>query len=263
MMPKTEGIMRDVYILMSKHQAQSLRQIQNKLWSHKGYRPLLAEVKRVVSAMETRGDLQKVGKRGERTTLFAMTAQGELDVKKYEDELIEKRLRIESAKNNGLWGEQYLDEIKKSKLALVLEQLLDGPKTAKEITGEINRTVEPEHHLHHKQVGRILSSAKTVGEVERFGHVWSIPTAKKKQWSVTKMVDEWNEGGREAFAKAKKSNPVPKPSRAEKTPEIDEITPPKRLFETVEVRLDVKDKVYILLAAAAASSLTAILLELL
>ena len=82
-------------------------------------------------------------------------------------------------------------------------------------------------------------------------------------YSVTEMVDEWNEGGREAFAKAKKSNPVPKPSRAEKTPESDEITPPKRLFETVEVRLDVKDKVYILLVAAAASSLTAILLELL
>ena len=81
--------------------------------------------------------------------------------------------------------------------------------------------------------------------------------------SVTEMVDEWNEGGREAYAKAKTSNPVPKPSLAEKTPESDEITPPKRLFETVEVRLDVKDKVYILLVAAAASSLTAILLELL
>jgi len=81
--------------------------------------------------------------------------------------------------------------------------------------------------------------------------------------SVTKMVQEWNEGGREAYAKVKPSNPVPNPSLVEKTPESGEITPPKRLFETVEVRLDVKDKVYILLVAAAASSLTAILLELL
>ena len=82
-------------------------------------------------------------------------------------------------------------------------------------------------------------------------------------YSVTQMVEEWNLGGQKAFAKAKKSNPAPNPSVAEKTPESDEITPPKRLFETVEVRLDVKDKAYILLVAAAASSLTAILLELL
>jgi hypothetical protein len=50
-------------------------------------------------------------------------------------------------------------------------------------------------------------------------------------YSVTEMVDEWNEGGREAYAKAKTSNPAPNPSVAEKTPESDQITPTNGLID--------------------------------
>ena len=49
--------------------------------------------------------------------------------------------------------------------------------------------------------------------------------------SVTEMVQEWNEGGREAYAKAKKSNPAPNPSVAEKTLESDQVTPTNGLID--------------------------------
>jgi len=104
-----------------------------------------------------------------------------------------------------------------------------------------------------KQVKKALDNLQSRSFIERS------KSDRRKFMLHSLIVKEKLTGQRERQA----TKPILNPSLVEKTPESEEITPPKRLFETVEVRLDVKDKVYISLVAAAASSLTAILLELL
>jgi len=67
---------------------------------------------------------------------------------------------------------------------------------------------------------------------------------------------------RKAPEHAEMPDPIQSPSPVEKTPERADLGPEDALINTMEVRLDMKDKAYILLVAAAASSITAILLEL-
>lgn len=258
MIPKKNGIMRDVYFVMAAHERQTLRQIHNKVKHNRRPPPSLVQVKRAVSTLRTRGDLEVVAKKGQENAVFAMNKKSWDEARAQEEQMIRKRLKMERLRVEGMWGETHLHEVKQARLTLVLENLVDGPKTAKKITEGVNNVLTKSNHLTVKQVGRVLGKAKTKGYVRRDGHVWSILTveSKKKKWSVAEMVENWNEGGREAYKEAKSTHPIQSPSLVEKAPERAEITPTEGLSQ-----LDSTTITLIAAIAAGTAALTTIVLR--
>ena len=70
------------------------------------------------------------------------------------------------------------------------------------------------------------------------------------------MVENWNEGGKEAYREAKSTDPIQSPSLVEKTPERVEIRPTEGLSQ-----LDSSTITLIAAIAAGTAALTSIILR--